>query len=355
MKIIHTADVHLGASPDMGYPWEAERSASLWRTFKKLVERAATERADLLLISGDLFHSAPSEKELKEVNYLFFQLPETAVVLCAGNHDHMGGGNPYASFKWSPNVYGLWGRELSSVSIPGKDTRVYGLSYYDNEAYEDLYAGAVRSGGEKYHILLLHGGDAKHSPVKKERLMAMDFDYIAMGHIHKPGYVIKNKAVYSGALSPIDRLDTGRHGYVSVEITQNGTKAEFIPFSEFEYADAVVYSEENDSVYALESRIRAVTAEQGRENSYRVIVKGYGQVAKNLDLKRLWEAGHVIEIKDETAEPFDVDELSAGYRGTLLEKYISRLRGRTDEVGRYALNEGVRIILEAMKQDGQSK
>ena len=352
MKIIHTADVHLGASPDMGYPWEAVRSASRWHTFKNLIEKAKEERADMLLISGDLFHYIPSVSELREVNYLFSLIPEIPVVLCAGNHDHLGDGNPYAEFDWSANVYGLWERELSSVSIPGKDARVYGLSYYDNEAGQDLYASARKEGREKYHILLLHGGDAKHSPVKKERLMAMDFDYIAMGHIHKPGYVIKNKAVYSGALSPTDRLDTGKHGYVSVKISESGTTAEFVPFSAFEYTDAVVYSEETDSVYALESKIRKAIAEKGKDNSYRVIIKGYGRAAASLELNRLWESGHVLEIKDETALPFDIDELCVKYKGTLLEKYIGALRRRTDEAGRYALDEGVRIILEAMEQDG---
>jgi exonuclease SbcD len=352
MKIIHTADVHLGASPDMGYPWEAERSASLWHTFKKLIEKVKAEKADLLLISGDLFHYVPSVSELREVNYLFSLILEVPVVLCAGNHDHLGDGNPYAEFDWSANVYGLWERELSSVPIPEKDARVYGLSYYDNEAKQDLYVSARKEGREKYHILLLHGGDANHSPVKKERLMAMDFDYIAMGHIHKPGYVIKNKAVYSGALSPTDRLDTGKHGYVSVKISESGTAAEFIPFSAFEYSDVVVYSEETDSVYALESKIRKAIAEKGKDNSYRVIIKGYGRAAASLELNRLWESGHVLEIKDETSMPFDIDELCVKYKGTLLEKYIGALRGRTDEAGRYALVEGVRIILEAMEQDG---
>jgi exonuclease SbcD len=351
MKIIHTADVHLGASPDMGYPWEAERSASLWRIFENLIEKARREKPDLLLISGDLFHYIPSSDELREVNYLFSKIPETMVVLCAGNHDCIKDGNPYAKFNWGPNVVGLWSRELMSAPIPQKNVRVYGLSYYDNEADTDLYAGAKREGNEKYHILLLHGGDAKHSPVKKNALMAMDFDYIAMGHIHKPGYVIKNKAVYSGALSPADRLDAGKHGYVSVDISVNGTRAEFVPFSPFEYIDIVVYSDEADTVGSLEDKIKAEINARGKDNSYRITVKGSGSAAGRLKLGRLWEYGHVLEINDMTSPDLDISALEQRYKGTLLGEYIQKLSGRTDEAGRYALNEGVRVILEAMEQE----
>ena len=68
MKIIHTADIHLGASPDLGYPWSRKRKEDIWNTWKRLIERVRLEKADLLLVSGDLFHRQPLVRELKEVN-----------------------------------------------------------------------------------------------------------------------------------------------------------------------------------------------------------------------------------------------------------------------------------------------
>lgn len=349
MKIIHTADVHLGAAPDTGYPWEAERSASLWSVFKRLIDRVRDENADMLVISGDLFHHTPANEELKEVNYLFASIPETKVVLCAGNHDHAyGESEPYENFAWSYNVTGLWSRSLSSVSIPELDTRVYGLSYYDNEAKEDLYAGARCIGDEKYHILLLHGGDAKHSPVKKDALAAMDFDYIAMGHIHKGGYVIKNKAAYCGALTPIDKNDTGEHGYLSVDLSEDGVMAKFIPFSPYKYDSLTVYCDEEDSAYSLEEKIRSAVSEAGIQNSYRLVIKGTGTAAALLRINSLWKFGHILEIVNQTKAPYDMDALCEKYPGSVLEEYIRTLRGRDDDAGRYALKQGVRTILEAM-------
>ena len=89
MDFIHIADVHLGASPDAGFPWNAQRTREIWDSFKKLVELVRRERPKLLLIAGDLFHRQPLGRELKEVNYLFSTIPDTQVVLIAGNHDYI--------------------------------------------------------------------------------------------------------------------------------------------------------------------------------------------------------------------------------------------------------------------------
>ncbi len=349
IKIIHTADIHLGASPDKGFPWEEERRTLLWATFKRLIDVVKKEKADILLICGDLFDARPLMDELKEINYLFSSIPETSVVLCAGNHDYLESDNPYYGFTWSENVYGLWSKELSSVYLPKSDVRVYGLSYYSAEAAEDLYEGAKREGGGKYHILMLHGGDAKHSPIKRERLAAIDFDYIAMGHIHKPGQVIKNKAAYCGALVPLDRNDKGEHGYIKAELSESGTELVFVPFSPFKYEELTVFADEADTIGSLEDKIRRAAQEEGLESSYILTVKGSGSAAKRLEIKRLWEYAHIIELIDATAPELNVYELKERYKGTLLEEYINELSEREDEAGRYALKEGVRAILGAMR------
>ena len=355
MKIIHTADVHLGASPDMGYPWEAQRSASLWHTFKNLIETAKSDDIDMLLISGDLFHAVPTTEQLKEIDYLFSKIPRTTVVMCAGNHDYMGNDNPYAKFNWSPNVIGLWDRELQSVSVPDKDVRVYGLSYYSNEAEDDLYENAHKYGNEKYHILLLHGGDAAHSPIKKERLAAMDFDYIAMGHIHKPGYVIKNKAAYCGALSPIDKNDIGEHGYIFVNLNDGKTDINFIPFSSYKYETLEIDCDNTDTLMSVEEKIKAAVTENGEENSYRLIMQGSGFDAERLRLSELWRYGKILDIEDKTQPSEDLDELSRRYKGTILDEFINELKSRNDDVGKYAIKEGIQAITQAMGIERRGK
>ena len=38
MLIIHTADLHLGASPDAGEKWGKNRKQELWDSFEKVVD-----------------------------------------------------------------------------------------------------------------------------------------------------------------------------------------------------------------------------------------------------------------------------------------------------------------------------
>ena len=103
MKIIHTADLHLGMRPDREKPWSQERADALWETFRRIVRAAGERRADLFLIAGDLFHRQPLLRELKEVDSLFASLAPMPVVLIAGNHDCLSSRSHYRDFVWSDN------------------------------------------------------------------------------------------------------------------------------------------------------------------------------------------------------------------------------------------------------------
>ena len=62
MKFIHTADIHWGMIPDSDKPWGKKREQAIRLTFQGIIEDARDSRADLLLISGDLFHRQPRLK-----------------------------------------------------------------------------------------------------------------------------------------------------------------------------------------------------------------------------------------------------------------------------------------------------
>ena len=189
---------------------------------EKALERVRLEKADLLLVSGDLFHRQPLVRELKEVNYLFSTIPDTTVVLMAGNHDYIKKGSYYPEFPWNKNVIGLWNRECVRVSIPKKNVCVYGCSYYSREVTDDLYQNVRPSGREAFHILLAHGGDEKHSPVNRERLAEAGFQYAALGHIHKAQRIGGREAVrYAGSPLPMSFSEKNyRHQVIAVEIEE---------------------------------------------------------------------------------------------------------------------------------------
>ena len=48
MRLIHTADVHLGATPDANMPWSQERSLAIRSSFLRIISMAEKNQADLL-------------------------------------------------------------------------------------------------------------------------------------------------------------------------------------------------------------------------------------------------------------------------------------------------------------------
>ena len=141
MRFIHIADVHLGMQPDAGFPWSEERGEAIWESFRRIIRLAGREKTDFLLIAGDLFQCQPLLRELKEVNDLFASIPETIVVLIAGNHDYVKRESFYRGFDWADNVVMLLSPEPECVEVPEKKTAVYGCSYDKKEILENRLDG----------------------------------------------------------------------------------------------------------------------------------------------------------------------------------------------------------------------
>jgi exonuclease SbcD len=86
MKILHTADWHLGRQFE-GCSLEQDHAAVLDQVFEAIVEHAP----DVLIIAGDVFdRAAPPETAVRQFNGFLTRVASdtaTAIVLIAGNHD----------------------------------------------------------------------------------------------------------------------------------------------------------------------------------------------------------------------------------------------------------------------------
>lgn len=350
MKFIHIADVHLGAVPDRGYPWSEERGMEIWENFQQVIRTVGEEKTDLLLISGDLFHRQPLLRELKEVNYLFSTIPDTRVVLIAGNHDYLKKGSYYLTFSWSENVLPLFGKEVERVFLEELSTCVYGLSYYSQEMTERLYDSISPSNTEgRYHILLAHGGDEKHIPFQKNTAGLGRFDYVALGHIHKPQILIPGKMAYAGSLTPLDRNETGRHGYIKGECSSEGTHLCFVPCASRFYIPLLIRTEPKTTQYQLEEMIRREISAQGSHHIYQIFLEGFRDAEVLFDKKRLLDLGNVLEVMDDTQADYNLGAIYEEYKGSLIGEYIGHFleKDRT-VVEEKALYYGLDALFHAM-------
>ncbi len=350
MKFIHVADVHLGVEPEGLKTGCKNRGKEIWEAMEQIINLCEWEEVDLLLIAGDMFHRQPLMRELKELNFLFSKLTKTKVVFIVGNHDYLKQDSYYHTFQWNENVYPLLNGHMGSVEFKDLETTVYGLSYHQREITEGLYDRMFAPRKQKYEILLAHGGDEKHIPVKKDTLEKLGYDYIAMGHIHKPQVILENKAIYAGALEPTDVNDTGKHGYVRGEITKQGVKAEFVSAAKREYLHLVVPVDETMTNGSIKEQIRSLIQEYGLENMYKFILRGFCDADVQFDLESAKSFGNVFEVVDETKPSYDMGKIAKQNQGNLLGRYIESLKNYDEESIEYqALHLGVQALMETKR------
>ena len=348
MKFIHLADVHLGASPDRGSAWNKRREEEIWETFRRVIAEIRENPVDLLFIAGDLFHRQPLLRELKEVNALFASIPETRIYLIAGNHDYIRKDSLYRTFRWAENVCFFREEKVTSVKDPVCDVTVYGFSFLHQEIEREVLFGVVPEESEGLHILLAHGGDERHVPVNYRSLSAAGFDYVALGHIHRPNMPARDQIRFSGALEPLDRNDTGPHGYVEGQIIRGRLRTRFVPFACRSYLDLAVKLDEETTQYSLEEQLKQEIREQGPDNLYRVLLTGERSPELILIPERLKGLGNITELRDDSHPAYDLEVLYRQYSGTLVGDYIHhflQLPERT-AVEEKALYYGLQALLE---------
>lgn len=350
MKVMHLADVHLGAAPDSGRPWSEERKKEIWETFERAVAFAGKEKADLLLIAGDLFHRQPLLRELKEVNYQFSTIPETKVVIIAGNHDYIKSNSYYRTFVFSENVTFFREEKCQSVWFRDLNTEIYGISYNHREIREDLSSCLKPAHPERINVLLTHGGDEKHQPINMKKLAAAGFDYTALGHIHIPRSEAEGRVNYAGALEPVDCNDTGEHGFYIGEITKKQVKMKFHPFALRTYYHLHYEADKQTTDGQLKDDIRKKTEELGPDNLYRIWLEGRRHPDMEFDTERLMKLPNIVDVMDDTKPAYDMDKLLKSSGSNMIGRYIKRFQNAKEgSVEKQALYLGLQALLEAKK------
>jgi DNA repair exonuclease SbcCD nuclease subunit len=356
MKFIHIADVHLGAVPDADKPWGVEREKEIWNSFQNIITICNEEKIELLLIAGDLFHKQPLMRELKEVNYQFSKLETAQVVLIAGNHDPISARSYYTGFEWNDKVHMLGSESMECIYLPGLDTEVYGFSYHTRDITEPKYDTAKPEQNDRIHILLAHGGDEKNIPINKKRVEEAGFDYVALGHIHKPE-IFGGKMAYSGSLEPLDKNETGERGYILGEITpsdQNrkekfNTNINFKPSSHRQYKKLVLPISQETTNGALMDQAKDAIKRNGEKNIYRLQLAGVRDADITFLTEELYKAGNVIEVTDESVPDYDFDTLFKENADNMIGLFIQKIREHEvqDEISQKALYYGMEALLGA--------
>ena len=344
MKFIHIADVHLGMMPEAKKGLGAMRKREIEETFDRVLLDAKQQKVDVIMIVGDLYHRPPTMEELRELSARFEELEPIKVVLIAGNHDCILEGSAYENFQFSKNVIFLREKNMQSIYVEELDTTFWGFSYHQKEIYKPLYDN-VKPSGKGNHILLAHGGDESHIPIQYENLKWAGFDYVALGHIHKPQVIVEDFMNYPGSLEPLDYTERGKHGYILGEITEDEQKTQFIPCAKRMYEQIHVQVDETDTLYELSKRIEQEIEKKGRDNFYEIYLLGYTPLSGNIHFEALEQDYFIVQITDKTKKNYNLEKLFEENRHNILGQFIAKMRQSNDDVAKEAMELGIEALL----------
>ncbi|MBQ9233901.1 MAG: DNA repair exonuclease [Lachnospiraceae bacterium] len=351
MKFIHISDVHLGIKPDRGRNWSEKRSEEIFDSFKQVLTVCDELQVDLLLIAGDLFNSLPTEMELRRLDVELKKLYKTKTVIIAGSADHITDDFDWSKYNFSSNTIVFPGGKAANAYIEDLNVCITGFSYAKSE-YTERILEKLNPGKEgAYNILLGHGGDKNHMPFSTEKLAKKEFDYIALGFIHKVKHILKNKMAFSGSLEPLDYTETGRHGYIYGEVDEEGrTGITWVPCNKRSYINTVVKINSSMDNQAINNEIEKKICELGKDNIYRIMLKGKVDSKVDINLSRIKTQYLINQIINRTEEYYNLDKLMQENKNNIVGMFISNLSdeesSEKEEIRKKAIQYGVDALVE---------
>ena len=224
MKFLHTADLHIGKSI-----YEFNMLEDQKYILKEILQIAKDEQVDAIVLAGDIYdRSVPSTEAVKVLEWFLLEALSIAkVFVIAGNHDSAERLSFGAGLFAKSGLYIGGGKEVQEIILEdayGK-VAIHLLPFVKPAVVEALDSQeAVMKQLKRLqenwdeadrHVLVTHffvcaGGkepeisdSEQHSYVGGLEQVDADlfeaYDYVALGHIHKPQCMRKGKVYYAGS------------------------------------------------------------------------------------------------------------------------------------------------------------
>ncbi len=213
MRLVHLSDLHLGFRQYQRLTPAGinQREADVARTFQLAIDRIIELQPELVVVAGDVFHNVrPTNPAILHAFNQFARLtkalPQTAVVMIAGDHDTPRATETGCILRLFSQA-GLYvvDREPERLAFAEFDLSILAVPHALNRPALTPDAHA------RHNVLVFHGDvpgvrpehlklvDPAAVEVSREELMRAAWSYIALGHYHVYHEVLPN-AYYSGSI-----------------------------------------------------------------------------------------------------------------------------------------------------------
>jgi DNA repair exonuclease SbcCD nuclease subunit len=300
-RFIHAADLHLdsqlrGLDRYEGAPVEEIRGATR-RTLENLVDLAIREQVAFVIVAGDVY-----DGDWQDFNTgLFFvrqmnRLREAniAVVLISGNHD--AANRMTRSLELPDNVCSLPTKKPRTVAgaeigyaLADLDVVFHGQGFHSAAVDQNVVLDYPPARSSAFNIGVLHtsldmeaGGEhARYAPCSVSDLVARQYDYWALGHVHRRRVVHDDPPiVYPGNVQGRHIREAGAKGCMLVTVDDRGAlELEFEPLDVFRWYELAVPVHEavdgEDVLERVAAELRGFVLEHGEMPlAVRVVLTG---------------------------------------------------------------------------------
>jgi DNA repair exonuclease SbcCD nuclease subunit len=248
MKILHTADSHLGYAAYRKSTEDGinQREKDIYNTFEEFINYAIEKKPDLIIHAGDLFDSVrPNNRAITFAIKQLVKLSKEKIsfVLISGNHEQpklKETGHIFSVFDHIENIYPIYNEEYEKISfeINGNIIFVHALPQCNSKKnFNEQLKKLKPEKNAEYNIFISHGSvtgvkdftmNEFNELIIPARILSRNFDYIGLGHYHKYTKLGKN-AYYPGAIESLTFSEANENkGFIELNLEKNNIKINFI-------------------------------------------------------------------------------------------------------------------------------
>lgn len=339
MKFIHLADCHLASENKFQAQTSDFIRGQVWESFEQIF--TDNKDKDFALIAGDLYErSFFTASDYKRLFKLIKEFKKN-VYYVTGNHDYIGEDNRIF-FTDKPKNLKIFSSDKVEF-FEEKNVRIYGISYKDRIFKEDFPYG-IRLDPNFFNILLVHGvvGEdrSNYLNLNLSKLENVGFDYVALGHIHKP-LSLSSSIHYAGTTEAKDFSEKLDYGYIAYK----DGNPQRIDISKLKFTDlklkASDYKNEEDLIQAIGKRL------DEKINFLRLTLINDKDFV--LDEDTLKDDLNLFYLDLNLDKAYDLESLRDFYKDSLLDRFIENAdKVKTDKkISRRAKELGMDAILRS--------
>lgn len=319
MKFLHMADMHFDAPftvLNKKGNFGMLRRLDQREVFQKIIQYIQNNQIEYFFICGDFYeHETIQKSTIEFINNLFQTIPTTKIFITPGNHDPYIKNSMYQTFPWNENVK-IFSSKLEIVET--KEANIYGVGF-DNFSCDTLGIQNIQiQNPNKINILMTHGTidgssqtELPYNVMKKSKLKTLGFDYIALGHIHKPDYQTEENQniVYPGATISHGFDELGKHGVIVGNVEKNELQIQFVPMDNKEFQELEISVDAIFDIEALAQKLNSLSLSP--HIFYKIILTGNRKFEISIStLQKLIQKEAILKIKDKTKLNIDKNVLA---------------------------------------------